>query len=304
VTQVHSFLRLVDYYQRFILNFSNISKPIIEILKKGNMYVWSKDCDDAFKTLKKLLTTSLVLAHLDIAKPFDVYCDASGTDLGCVLMQEVRVISYSSHQLRRHKENYPTHDLELAAMVMTLRTWQHYLLGNVVHIYMDHKSLKYIFTQPNLNMRQRRWLELIKHYELEVHYHPGKANVVVDVLSHKAHCNYFPVVRSTGEESSTRVLPDLSLFNITLTTTLRSEMIAAQKHDKGMGHIKRRMREGDLKVGCFREDAEGTLWFKDRLVVPKKEALKKKILDEAHASRYSIHLGSTKMYHDLRQQFW
>jgi hypothetical protein len=100
------------------------------------------------------------------------------------------------------------------------------------------------------------------------------------------------------------VLPNLSLFNITLTPTLRVEIIAAQKDNEGMGHIKRRMLEGDLKVACFREDTEGTLWFKERLVVPKREALKKKILDEAHTSRYSIHPRSTKIYHDMRQQFW
>jgi hypothetical protein len=85
--------------------------------------------------------------------------------------------------------------------------------------------------------------------------------------------------------------------------TLRDEIIVAQKNDEGMGHIKRRMQEGDPNVTCFREDVEGTLWFKEKLVVPKKEALKK-ILDEAHTTRYSIHPGSTKMYHDLRQQFW
>jgi hypothetical protein len=188
--------------------------------------------------------------------------------------------------------------------VMALRTWRHYLHGNVVHIYTDHKSLKYIFAQPDLNMRQRRWLELIKDYELEVHYHPGKANVVVNVLSRKAHCNYLPAVRLTGEESSTRVLPNLSLFNITLTPTLRAVIIAAQKDDEGIDHIRSKMRDGDLKVACFCKDAEGTLWFKERLVVPRREALKKKILDEAHTSRYSIHPGSTKMYHGLTQQFW
>jgi hypothetical protein len=99
------------------------------------------------------------------------------------------------------------------------------------------------------------------------------------------------------------VLPDLSLFNITLTPTLKSEIIAAQKNDEGMGHIRRKMQEGGPKVACFHEDAEGTLWLNDRLVVPKRESMKKKILDEAHTSRYSIHSGSTKMYHDLRQQF-
>jgi hypothetical protein len=153
-------------------------------------------------------------------------------------------------------------------------------------------------------MRQKRWLELIKDYELEVHYQPGKTNMVADALSRKGHCNYLPAVRSIGEESSTRMLPNLSLFNITLTPTLRGEIIAAQKNDVGMAHIKRRIQEGDPKVACFCEDAEGTLWFKDRLVVTKKEALEKNILDEAHTSWYSIHLGSTKMYHDLRQQFW
>jgi hypothetical protein len=127
-------------------------------------------------------------------------------------------------------------------------------------------------------MRQRRWLELIKDYELEVHYHRGKAKVIVDALSHKAHFNYLSVVLLIVEVSITRVLPDLSLYNITLTLILRDEIIVAQKNDEAMSHIKRRMQEGDPKVACFYEDAEGTLWFKDRLVVPKKEALKKRFL--------------------------
>jgi hypothetical protein len=109
-------------------------------------------------------------------------------------MQEGQVISYSSRQLRCHEEHYPTHDLELAEVVMALQTWHHYLHGNVVHIYTDHKSLKYIFTQPGLNMRQRRWLELIKDYELEVHYHSRKANFIAAVLSRKAHYNCLSVV--------------------------------------------------------------------------------------------------------------
>jgi hypothetical protein len=154
VSEVRSFLGLSGYFRRFIPNFSKVTKPITELWKKENKHIWNNACDEVFKILKKLLTTSPVLTQSDIAKPFDVYCDASGTSLGSVLMQEGRVISYSLRQLRFHEEHYPTHDLKLAAVVMALRTWRHYLLGNVVHIYTDHKSLKYIFTQLDLNMRQ------------------------------------------------------------------------------------------------------------------------------------------------------
>ena len=116
-----------------------------------------------------------------------MYCDASRTGLGCVLMQDGRVIAYASRQLKKHELNYPNHDLELSTVAHALKIWRHYLLGNKVHIYMDHKSLKYIFTQSELNMRQQRWLELIKNYNFEVHCHPRKANVVADALSRKSH---------------------------------------------------------------------------------------------------------------------
>jgi hypothetical protein len=134
------------------------------------------------------LTSAPVLAQPDIEKPFDVFCDASGINLGCVLMQEDRVIAYASHQLRKNEVNYPTHDLELAAVVHALKIWRHYLLGNVCNIYTYHKCLK--FTQPELNMCQRRWLELIKDCNLQVHCHLGKANIVANALSRKSHCNY------------------------------------------------------------------------------------------------------------------
>jgi hypothetical protein len=105
-------------------------------------------------------------------------------------MQEGRVVAYASQALQPHEINYPTHDLELAAVVHALKIWRHYLMGNRCNIFTDHKSLKYIFTQSDLNMRQRRWLELVEDYDLEVHYHPGKANVVADALSRKVHCNH------------------------------------------------------------------------------------------------------------------
>jgi hypothetical protein len=125
-----------------------------QLLEKEAKFKWSPQCEEVFLTLKKLLTTTPVLAQPDIEKLFDMYCDASGMGNGGVLMQDGRAIAYASQQLRRHEEHYPTHDLELLAVVHTLKVWRHYLLGNLVHIYTDHKSLKYLFTQPDLNMRQ------------------------------------------------------------------------------------------------------------------------------------------------------
>jgi hypothetical protein len=146
VHQVRSFLGLAGYYRRFILDFSKIVKPITGLLKNDTKFDWSSKCNEAFEQLKVLLTIAPVLAQPDIEKPFDVYCDASDSGLGCVLMQEGQVIAYASRQLRRHEEHYPTHDLELAVVVHALKIWCHYRLGNTCHLYTDHKSLKYIFT--------------------------------------------------------------------------------------------------------------------------------------------------------------
>jgi hypothetical protein len=139
--------------------------------------------------LKKRLTMTPVLTMPDMEKPFSIYCDVSGQGLGCVLMQDGHVVAYASKKLRKHEEKYPTHNLELAAVVYALKIWRHYIIGKRCEVYSDHKSLKYIFTQPDLNLRQRRWLELIKDYDLGINYYPGKANVVADTLSRRSHLN-------------------------------------------------------------------------------------------------------------------
>ncbi|WVZ97800.1 LOW QUALITY PROTEIN: hypothetical protein U9M48_043312 [Paspalum notatum var. saurae] len=246
VKEVRGFLGLAGYYRRFIESFSRIAKPMTSLLEKGVTFIWTKERQAAFDELKKRLTTAPVLTLLDLTKSFTVYCDASKQGLGCVLMQEGKVIAYASRQLRKHEVNYPTHDTELATLCMledpeALFIWE--------SIYTDHNSLKYIFTQNELNMRQRRWLELIKDYDLEIHYHPGKANVVADALSRKSY----------------------------------------------------------IKVGKaphFREDEQGTVWYKNRICVPNVDSIKKLILSKAHDTAYSIHPGSTKMYHDLKERFW
>jgi hypothetical protein len=256
------------------------------------------------------LTTALVLAQPDVSKPFDIYCDASGIGLGCVLMQDNQVIAYALRALRTHEQNYPTHDLELAAVNHALKIWRHHLMGTKCHIYTDHKSLKYIFTQADLNMRQRRWLELIKDYDLEVHYHPGKANIVADALSRKAHCFYLSMKVFNEmlcwemRKLNLEIIPQGSLNHLSIEATLWDNIVLAQQRYKEVRIIKQKLAQGEGKYKYFRVDSKGILWFNERAVVPKDHKLRKHILDEAHLSKFSMHPGSTKMYQDLKQNFW
>ncbi|GJS15586.1 reverse transcriptase domain-containing protein [Tanacetum coccineum] len=153
--------------------------------RKSKTYDWGEEQERAFHTLKDKLCNAPVLALLDGPEDFVVYCDASCQGLGCVLMQRGKVIAYASRQLKIHEKNYTTHDLELGAVVFALKIWRHYLYGTKSVIYTDHKSLQHIFNQKELNMRQRRWIELFSDYDCEIRYHPGKANVVADALSRK-----------------------------------------------------------------------------------------------------------------------
>jgi hypothetical protein len=154
VSDIRSFLGLAGYYRRFIEGLSKISKPMTELLAKDNTFEWTPRRETSFQELKKRLTTTPVLIMPDMEKPFSIYCDASGQGLGCVLMKDDHVVAYASRQLRKHEEKYPTHDLELAAVVHALKIWRHYIIGKRCEVYSNHKSLKYIFTQPNLNLRQ------------------------------------------------------------------------------------------------------------------------------------------------------
>jgi hypothetical protein len=222
--------------------------------------------------LKQDLITTPVLVLPDVHKPFSVYCDASYTEPRCVLMQEGKVVAYSSRQLKVHEKNYPTHDLELAAIVHALKTWRHYLYGQKCDIYMDHKSLKYIFTQSELNMRQQRWLELIKDYELEIHYHPGKANVVADALSRKSQVNMLAAhsmpfeLAKEFDRLSLRFLNNTQGVTIELEPTLDQDIRKSQKDDEKINEIRQLIIDG--KGPDFCEDAEGVVWFKDRLCAP------------------------------------
>jgi hypothetical protein len=308
ITKIRSFLGLAGYYWRFIEGFSKIAKPMTSLLEKGKEFKWDEKCQESFDQLKERLMSPPVLVMPDLQKGFDIYCDACGQGLGCVLMQEGHVIAYASRQLRKHELNYPTHDLELAAVVHALKIWRHYIMGTKCQVYTDHKSLKYIFTQKDLNLRQLRWLELIKDYDLEIHYHPGKANSVADALSRKEHVHSAFVVQLPDELAKDFERLNLGIVThtegvtIELEPTLEQEIRKGQIGDAKIQEIKDLITEG--RVPEFTEDEQGTIWFKDRICVQEIDSLRETILKEAHDSDYSIHPGSTKMYQDLKQKYW
>ncbi|KAD4888036.1 hypothetical protein E3N88_20109 [Mikania micrantha] len=167
-TEIRSFLGLAGYYRHFISNFSKIAVPLTALTHKGKPYEWGPEQENAFQTLKRMLCNAPILT-----------------------LPDGKVIAYASRQLKIHEKNYTTHDLELGAFVFSLKIWRHYLYGTKCVVFTDHKSLQHIFDQKELNMRQRRWAELLSDYYCEIRYHPGKANVVADALSRKDHSSLF-----------------------------------------------------------------------------------------------------------------
>ncbi|GJR92536.1 putative nucleotidyltransferase, ribonuclease H [Tanacetum coccineum] len=252
VTEVRSFLGLAGYYRRFVEGFSLLVR----------------------------LVSSPIPTLPSGTGGYQIYSDASKKGIGCVLMYNGKVIAYASRQLKPYEENYPTHDLELAAVVFALKIWRHYLYGETCDIFTDHKSLKYIFTQKELNMRQRRWLELLKDYDANIQYHPGKANVVADALSR----------RNSGTLACLKIQPeiikDLDLIEAELVVRGSEGYIASLKIEPNL----------ILRIKEVQKE-DGELWS----VV---QNMKNAILTEAHSSPFSIHPGSTKMYRDLKQNFW
>ncbi|KAI3808116.1 hypothetical protein L1987_24059 [Smallanthus sonchifolius] len=266
-TEVQQLLGLAGYYRKFIEEIS-------------------KDCSTShYSNSKRKLCSAPILVFPEGTDDFVVYYNTSIRGLGCVLMQREKVIAYASRQLKIHEKNYTTHDLELGAVVFTIKIWRHYFYGTKCTIYTDHKSLQHIFEQKELNMRQRRWVELLNDYDCAIQYHPSKANVVADALSKK--------------ETKPKRVPALQLtIHPGLPDKIRSAQLEALKEET-------LPLEGTRIMGAQLEvKSNGIRYFVERIWVPVFGSLRELVMDEAHKSRYSIHPGSAKMYHDLKVLYW
>ncbi|KAA0036143.1 reverse transcriptase [Cucumis melo var. makuwa] len=310
-TEVRSFLGLAGYYRRFIEDFSRLALPLTALTRKNAKFEWLDKCEQSFQELMKRLVTAPILALPVTGKDYVIYCDASRLGLGCVLMQDGNVIAYASRQLKEHECNYSTHDLELAAVVLALKIWRHYLFGEKCHIFTDHKSMKYIFDQKELNLRQRRWLELIKDYDCTIEYHPGKANVVADALSRKSRlpksalCGIRVALLNELRGSKAVVTTEDSgslLAQFQVRSSLVTKIVRRQSEDSNL-QKKLEKSKKCLEVE-FELRTDGAIVKQGRLCVLNISELKNAILEEAHSSAYAMHPGSTKMYRTLKKTYW
>ncbi|GJX53160.1 putative nucleotidyltransferase, ribonuclease H [Tanacetum coccineum] len=297
-TEIRQFLGLAGYYRRFIEGFSKIAKPMTKLTQKKVKFEWGDKQEAAFQLLKQKLCSAPILALPEGSEDFIVYCDASKKGLGAVLMQREKVISYASRQLKIHEKNYTTHDLELGAVVFALKIWRHYLYGTKCTVFTDHKSLQHILNQKELNMRQRRWLELLSDYDCDIRYHPGKANVVADALSRKE------------REPPLRVRALVMTISLDLPKQILNAQTEARKpeniknEDVGGMLIENAKYPEAIRTEKLEPRTDGTLCLNGRSWLPCYDDLRTVIMHESHKSKYSIHPGSEKMYQDVKKLYW
>ncbi|KAI3706879.1 hypothetical protein L6452_24918 [Arctium lappa] len=258
-SEVRSFLGLAGYYRRFIQDFSRIATPLTALTRKSVKFVWKEAQEEAFSKLKERLSSAPILSLPNGLEGFVIFSDASKLGLGCVLMQDGKVIAYASRQLKEHEKNYPTHDLELAIVVFALKILRHYLYGVKCQIYTDHKSLQHLFNQKELSMIQRRWMELLSDYDCEILYHSGKANVVAYAFSRKEHSAATKVVAFRVEATS-NFLEEVRKYQeeAVLEENLKSERIVKI-------------------VDSLIADSRGVKCFKSRVWIPKLGDLRKRV---------------------------
>ncbi|GMQ12089.1 hypothetical protein CsSME_00054546 [Camellia sinensis var. sinensis] len=270
VTELRSFLGLVNYYRRFIMGYSAIAAPLTDMLKKGQTWVWTEKCQDAFDKLKEAITKEPVLALPDCAKAYEVQTDASDFAIGGVLMQDGHPIAYESRKLNDTERRYTVQEKEMTAIIHCLRTWRHYLLGSKFVVKTDNVATSYFQTQKKLSPKQARWQDFLAEFDYIMEYKPGKANLVADALSRKA--ELATIVKLKGE----------------LLTLIKEGM----EHDNLAKSLVAMAKEGKTKR--FWEE-NGILYTKGRRVyVPKWGNLRRNLIKECHDTQWAGHPGQRR----------
>ncbi|KAF8110678.1 hypothetical protein N665_0080s0013 [Sinapis alba] len=303
-TEITSFLGLAGYYRKFVKRFSSIAQPITKLTGKDVKFAWSEECERSFSALKDMLTSAPVLVLHEADQPYVVYTDASITGIGCVLAQNGKVIAYASRQLTKHEGNYPTHDLEMAAVVVALKIWRSYLYGAKVQILTDHKSLKYIFTQPELNLRQRIWMEFVADNDLDIAYHPGKANLVEDALSRRR--EEVSAERETWEMEE--MVRSLHLNTLTgqyeplgLEAVDQADLLTRICQAQGLDENLKKIASNDKTE--YQTASNVAILVNGTISVRNNQKLKEEIMRQAHKSKFLVHPGLNKMYRDLKRYY-
>ncbi|GKC83683.1 putative reverse transcriptase domain-containing protein [Tanacetum coccineum] len=283
---------LAEYYWRFIEGFLKIAKSMTKLTQKGVKLDRGDKEEADFWLIKQKLRSALILALPEGSEDFVVYCDASHKGLGDVLIQREKVIAYASRQLKIHEKNYTTLDLELRSVVFALKIWRHNLYGTKCSVFTDHKSLQHILNQKELNMRQRRWLELLSDYDCEIRYRPGKANIVADALSRKE------------QIKPLRVRALVMTIGLDLPKQILEAQIEAHKPENFKNEDVGGMTRKDIPKEKLEPRADGTLCLNGKSWLPCYGDLRTVIMHESHKSKYSIHPGSDKMYQDMKKLYW
>jgi RNase H-like domain found in reverse transcriptase/Reverse transcriptase (RNA-dependent DNA polymerase)/Integrase zinc binding domain/Chromo (CHRromatin Organisation MOdifier) domain/Retroviral aspartyl protease len=291
VQEIRSFLGLAGFYRKFIKDFSRISSSLTELLKKNAKFKWTQQHQQALEELKKAVSSAPVLIIADSKLPFVVTTDASGYAVGAALCQDqgkgLQPIAFMSKKMLPAERNYPVHEQELLAVICALKEWRHYLHGNKFKVITDHKSLKYLQTQPNLSTRQVRWSEFVQQFDFEIEYQQGKTNVVADALS-----------RRVDHVDDSRAV-NAGLTEIDWSNALLQQIKESYLKDDKCKEVLEKTSSQELTL------LNDLIYKGNQLYVPNDLNIKTQLLNEAHDARISGHVGTSKTLELLsRTYYW
>lgn len=291
VQEIRQFLGLAGFYRKFIKDFSKISSSLTELLKKDVKFNWKEQHQQALDELKRAVSSAPVLILPDYKLPFVVSTDASGYAIGATLSQDqgkgLQPVAFMSKKMLPAERNYPVHEQELLAVICALKEWRHYLHGNKFKVITDHKSLRYLQTQPCLSSRQVRWSEFLQQFDVEIEYQQGKSNVVADALSRRT------------DHAQDHTLANAGTSEIDWSSTLLQQIKEGYEQDPECKKVLAGKHESDFTI------TDGLIYKNERIYIPNVMSIKTQLLNEAHDAKVSGHGGVSKTLELLsRTYYW